>query len=162
MLTEVFVKSLWTAPWSYQKRTLQDLYSFLLPENNVLSSEYGWWSVHLEAAAAKSLQLCLTLCDPMDCSLPGSSVRGILQARILKCHFLLQGVFQSQGLSTFRGYRIIKKKKKKESKLRFKTTLGPYSWQREMSCTLKVLRLEMRTEFLGLKEAAAIVMLHKH
>ena len=31
----------------------------------------------------KSLQLCLTLCDPMDCSLPGSSVHGILQARIL-------------------------------------------------------------------------------
>ena len=28
---------------------------------------------------AKPLQLCLTLCDPMDCSLPGSSVRGILQ-----------------------------------------------------------------------------------
>ena len=28
-------------------------------------------------------QLCPTLCDPMDCSLPGSSVHGILQARIL-------------------------------------------------------------------------------
>jgi len=28
-------------------------------------------------------QSCLTLCDPMDCGLPGSSVRGILQARIL-------------------------------------------------------------------------------
>ena len=28
-------------------------------------------------------QSCLTLCDPMDCSLPGSSVYGILQARIL-------------------------------------------------------------------------------
>ena len=28
-------------------------------------------------------QLCPTLCDPMDCSLSGSSVRGILQARIL-------------------------------------------------------------------------------
>ena len=28
--------------------------------------------------------LCLTLCDPMDCSLPGSSVHGILQARILE------------------------------------------------------------------------------
>ena len=26
-------------------------------------------------------QLCLTLCDPVDCSLPGSSVQGILQAR---------------------------------------------------------------------------------
>ena len=32
---------------------------------------------------AKSLQLCLTLCDPMDCTLPGSSVHGILHERIL-------------------------------------------------------------------------------
>ena len=30
------------------------------------------------------LQLCLTLCDPMDCSLPGSSVHGILQSRVLE------------------------------------------------------------------------------
>ena len=36
------------------------------------------------AAAAKSLQLCLTLCDPTDGSPPGSSVPGILQARILE------------------------------------------------------------------------------
>ena len=34
--------------------------------------------------AVRSLQLCLTLCDPMDCSLPGSFVHGILQARILE------------------------------------------------------------------------------
>ena len=33
---------------------------------------------------AKLLQLCLTLCNPMDCSPPGSSVHGILQARILQ------------------------------------------------------------------------------
>ena len=33
---------------------------------------------------AKSLQSCLTLCSPVDCSLPGSSVMGILQARILE------------------------------------------------------------------------------
>ena len=32
----------------------------------------------------KSLQLCLTLCNPMDCSLPGSSLHWILQARILE------------------------------------------------------------------------------
>ena len=32
----------------------------------------------------QSLQSCLTLCNPMDCSPPGSSVCGILQARILK------------------------------------------------------------------------------
>ena len=35
--------------------------------------------------SAKSIQLCLTLCNPMDCSLPGSSVHKILQARILEC-----------------------------------------------------------------------------
>ena len=33
---------------------------------------------------AKLLQLCLTLCDPMDCNPPGSSVHGILQARTLE------------------------------------------------------------------------------
>ena len=35
-------------------------------------------------AAAKSLQSCPTLCDPIDDSPLGSSVRGILQARILE------------------------------------------------------------------------------
>ena len=33
---------------------------------------------------AKSLQLCPTLCNPMDCSPPGSSIHGILQARTLE------------------------------------------------------------------------------
>ena len=36
------------------------------------------------ATAAKSLQSCPTLCDPMDCSLPSSSVHGIFQARVLE------------------------------------------------------------------------------
>ena len=36
------------------------------------------------AAAAKSLQLCPTLCDPIDSSPPGSPVPGILQARTLE------------------------------------------------------------------------------
>ena len=35
-------------------------------------------------AAAKSLQSCPTLCDPIDCSPPGSPVPGILQARTLE------------------------------------------------------------------------------
>ena len=39
------------------------------------------WNV---PAAAKSLQLCLTLCDPIDGSSLGSSVPGLLQARILE------------------------------------------------------------------------------
>ena len=41
-------------------------------------------------------QLCLTLCDPMDCSLPGFSVYAILQARILEWVFPTQG--SNQGL----------------------------------------------------------------
>ena len=36
------------------------------------------------AAAAKSLQSCLTMCDPVDGSPPGSSVHGIFQARVLE------------------------------------------------------------------------------
>ena len=36
------------------------------------------------AAAAKLLQSCLTLCDPIDVSPPGSSVPGILEARTLE------------------------------------------------------------------------------
>ena len=36
------------------------------------------------AAAAKSLQSCPTLSDPMDCSPPRSSVHGIFQARVLE------------------------------------------------------------------------------
>ena len=36
------------------------------------------------AAAAKSLQSCLTLCDPIDSSPPGSAIPGILQARTLE------------------------------------------------------------------------------
>ena len=40
--------------------------------------------VSAAVAAAKSLQSCPTLCDPIDGSLPGSSVPGILQARILE------------------------------------------------------------------------------
>ena len=36
------------------------------------------------ATAAKSLQSCLTLCDPIDSTPPGSPVPGILQARTLE------------------------------------------------------------------------------
>ena len=43
------------------------------------TSPYTYVCVH-----AKALQLCSTLCSPMDCGLPRSSVHGILQARILE------------------------------------------------------------------------------
>ena len=44
-------------------------------------------------------QLCLTFCDPMDCVPPGSSVRGILKARMntgVGSHSLLQGISLTQ------------------------------------------------------------------
>ena len=42
-----------------------------------------------------------TLCDPMNCNPPGSSVHGIFPARLLGagCHFLLQGICLTQGLN---------------------------------------------------------------
>ena len=40
---------------------------------------------------------CPTLCDPIDCCLPGSSVHRILHAGILDCNSLLQGIFPTQG-----------------------------------------------------------------
>ena len=40
--------------------------------------------LHFVAVAAKSFQSCPTLCDPTDCSPPGSSFHGISQARILE------------------------------------------------------------------------------
>ena len=51
------------------------------------AAQHRSWPITRAAAAtaaAKSLQLCLTLCDRKDGSPPGSSVHGILQARILE------------------------------------------------------------------------------
>ena len=45
---------------------------------------YFWTLLYSAAAAAKSLQSCLTLCDPIDGSPPASAVPGILQARMLE------------------------------------------------------------------------------
>ena len=54
----------------------------------------------LAESERKVAQLCPTLWDPMDCcSLPGSSLHGILQARVLEwvAIFLLQGIVSTQG-----------------------------------------------------------------
>ena len=51
-----------------------------------------WWR-------GKSLQSCSTHCDPIDCSLPGSSVHGIFSGKSsgVGGNFFLQGIFQIQG-----------------------------------------------------------------
>jgi len=55
-----------------------------LPSHSLLQGIFQPRDQTQVSFAAKSLQSCLTLCDPMDSSLLGSSVRGILQARILE------------------------------------------------------------------------------
>ena len=55
----------------------------------------AWVHVH-----AKSLQLCPTLCNPTDCSLPGASVDGDSPGKNTRvsCHFLLQGNRPEPGI----------------------------------------------------------------
>ena len=50
------------------------------------------------AAAAKSLQSCPTLCDPIDGSPPGSSIHGIFQARVLEWGAIAFSVKRGRGL----------------------------------------------------------------
>ena len=58
----------WKIPWAEEPGRLQSMGS-----HRVKGKE-----------KSEVAQLCLTLCDPVDCSLPGFSVHGILQARILE------------------------------------------------------------------------------
>ena len=56
---------------------------FVRFEASNFSSSLLFWTI-LAAIWCVYAQLCLSLCNPMDCSLPGSSVLGIFQARILE------------------------------------------------------------------------------
>ena len=53
-----------------------------------LFSSFDWViyfsGIELHESESEVTQSCLTLCDPMDCSLPGSSIHGIFQARVLE------------------------------------------------------------------------------
>ena len=60
---------------------------FSLMMQKVMKNDFVFLSSNSKlesAAAAKSFQSCLTLCDPIDGSPPGSTVLGILQARTLE------------------------------------------------------------------------------
>ena len=66
------VDFIWVASYSDKQKTF-----FILKLCQCLATS-------APAAAAKSLQSCPTLCDPIDGSLPGSSTRGVFQARALE------------------------------------------------------------------------------
>ena len=55
------------------------LWEQTLPHSSLSQCVAPWLTFESEVA-----QSCLTLCDPMDCSLPGSSLHGIPQARVLE------------------------------------------------------------------------------
>ena len=58
------------------------LLSLIFPDKLLAENQYKLFN--LSEPHANLLQLCSIPCDPMDCSPPGSSVHGILQARILE------------------------------------------------------------------------------
>ena len=63
---------------------LDYIYIFLIPSTKT-SLKHLLNCFECEKVKVLSAQSRLTLCDPMDCILLGSSVHGILQARVLKC-----------------------------------------------------------------------------
>ena len=67
--------------WQLRNLIMETLSS--LPPRHTASENQSWYSIS-RSAAAKSLQSCLTLCDPIDGSPPGSPVPGILQAKTLE------------------------------------------------------------------------------
>ena len=71
--------------WLYLLFSLSQESGFQIHISNLLSPTWRLPVDHQPAAAAaKSLQLCRSLCDPIDGSPPGSSVHGIVQARVLE------------------------------------------------------------------------------
>ena len=76
----------WKIPWAEEPGSLQSMGSQRVGHVSATSlSPFPLLYTSLSAAAAaKSLQSCPTQCDPMDCSLPGFSVHGILQTRTLE------------------------------------------------------------------------------
>ena len=67
------------------------------PQDHGHHSLHGDWSPG--APCCLVAKLCLALCNPMDCSPPGFSVHGILQARILEWVAIsfFRGIFLTQG-----------------------------------------------------------------
>ena len=79
---------------------LQVDYSYQFLVNLARDSLYGYTlhNQHMLCLVASSFP---TLCDPMDCSLPGSSVQEDSPGKntAVGCHALLQGIFPTQGSS---------------------------------------------------------------
>jgi len=78
-----------------------DRISFLISEQYSIMYMCMYIYVYLCVCAFSVTQSCSTICDPMGCSLPGSSVHGDSPGKNtgVGCHFLLQGIFPTQELN---------------------------------------------------------------
>ena len=79
--SQLLIETKWYPQVKSSCRSVSIYHSFqVLPLSSLLFSDHS----AAAAAAAKSLQSCLILCDPIDGSPPGSTTPGILQARTLE------------------------------------------------------------------------------
>ena len=80
----------WEIPWTVEPGRLQCMgsqrtrHGLATEQKQQQQSFILVWTGLLSSVCVLVSQSCLTHCDPMDCGPPGSSVRGILQARILE------------------------------------------------------------------------------
>ena len=82
IILKLYILKIWSCIWQrgwngdffIKIKQFHDL--SCIESREILSLQTGFRCACMHA---KSLQLCLTLCDPVDCSLPGSSVHGILR-----------------------------------------------------------------------------------
>ena len=90
----------WVSQWFYKVTTifLENSEICLETQGFVFLKAYKWTSIWRKLKVLVT-PLCLTVCDPMNCSLPGSSVHGDSQGKNTEvgCHVLLQGTFPTQG-----------------------------------------------------------------
>ena len=89
----------WCQHWVLKSMNMK--YPFIYIFYTSFISVYSFPHIESGHVLCLVVQLCLTLCDPMDCSLPGSSVHGDSPGKTtgVGCHAFLQGIFpiQDQG-----------------------------------------------------------------
>jgi len=87
------------APEQHEFKLHRATYMKIFPTINSMLLHELWLVESTDAVFVSVTQLCLALCNPMDCSPPGSSIHGTLQARILQWVAIpfSKGIFPIQG-----------------------------------------------------------------
>ena len=111
-------------------------------------------------------QSCSTLCDPIDCSLPGSSVRGIFQARVLEWGAIAFSGGSDHELFIAKFRLKLKKVGKTTRPFRYDLNQIPYDYTVEVTNRFKILDLihrmpeELWTEVHNIVQEVVIKTIH--